>query len=348
MTNLPFASFYLLLSCLLIILVSTSTSKPALAFSIASLSDYHELELPHNIVGPESIAFDCRGEGPYVGVSDGRILKWEEHLKSWTEFAYTSPNRKKNICDASTDKFKEPICGRPLGLKFNPTTCELYIADAYFGLLKTGPNGGPPHQLAISAGGVPFHFLNALDVDNESGMVYFTDTSLIFQRSVWILSIISADRTGRLMQYDPSTKKVTVLLKGLAFPNGVVLSKDKSFLLLTETGTLKILRVWLRGPKANTVELFAQLVGFPDNIKRNNNGEFWVAINNGGGGGGLIPTLLGDPVGAKFDEEGNVLEVLDGEDSAAALLKSVSEVEEHNGKLWMGSVQNSYVGVGLL
>ena len=163
--------------------------------------------------------------------------------------------------------------------------------------------------------------------------------------SVWILSIMAADRTGRLMQYDPSTKKVTVLLKGLAFPNGVALSKDKSFLLLTETGTLKILRLWLRRPKANTLELFSQLFGFPDNIKRNSNGEFWVAINNGGGS--MSPTLLGDPVGAKFDEEGNMLEVLDGENSAAALLKSISEVEEHNGKLWMGSVQNSYVGVGL-
>ncbi|XP_061992839.1 protein STRICTOSIDINE SYNTHASE-LIKE 10-like [Rosa rugosa] len=342
----PFASFYLLLSCLLIIVVSTSTSKPALAFSIASLRKYHQLELPYNVVGPESVAFDCRGEGPYVGVSDGRILKWEEPHNGWREFGYTSPNRQRKVCDGSTNKINEPICGRPLGLKFNPTTCELYIADAYFGLLKTGPNGGRPHQLATSAGGVPFHFLNALDIDDESGMVYFTDTSINFQRSVWILSIISGDRTGRLMQYDPSTKKVTVLLKGLAFPNGVALTKDKSFLLLAETGTLKILRLWLRGPKSNALELFAQLVGFPDNIKRNNNGEFWVAINNGRGRS-ISRTLLGDPVGAKFDEEGNVLEVLDGEDSTAALLQSVSEVEEHNGKLWIGSVENSYVGVGL-
>ncbi|XP_004298328.1 PREDICTED: protein STRICTOSIDINE SYNTHASE-LIKE 10-like [Fragaria vesca subsp. vesca] len=344
--NPHFASFCLQSCLLIIILVSTSTSKPALAFSIASLRNYHQLDLPNNTVGPESVAFDCRGQGPYVGVSDGRILKWEEPLKGWTEFSYTSPNRQRKLCDGSTNKFNEPICGRPLGLKFNPTTCELYIADAYFGLLKTGPNGGRPHQLASSAGGVPFHFLNALDVDNESGMVYFTDTSLIFQRSVWILSIISADRTGRLMQYDPRTKKATVLLKGLAFPDGVALSKDKSFLLLIETGTLKILRLWLRGPKANTLELFAQLVGFPDNIKRNDNGEFWVAINNGVGGS-ISATLLGDPVGAKFDEDGNVLEVLDGKDSAAALLQSVSEVEEHNGMLWIGSAQNSYVGVGL-
>ncbi|GAY69494.1 hypothetical protein CUMW_289820, partial [Citrus unshiu] len=34
-----------------------------------------ELQLPPGVVGPESLAFDCNGEGPYAGVSDGRILK---------------------------------------------------------------------------------------------------------------------------------------------------------------------------------------------------------------------------------------------------------------------------------
>lgn len=163
------------------------------------------------------------------------------------------------------------------------------------------------------------------------------------------MSIISGDRTGRLMQYDPSTKKVTVLLNGLGFPNGVALSKDKSFLLLVETSTLKILRLWLRGPKVNALELFAQLPGFPDNIRRNQNGEFWVAMNNERGR--ISHNLLGhhinvpDPVGAKFDEEGNVLEVMDGE--ASTLLRSVSEVEEHNGRFWIGSAVNSYLGFGI-
>lgn len=95
--------------------------------------------------------------------------------------------RQRKLCDGSTDSTTETICGRPLGLKFNPTTCELYVADAYFGLLKIGPNGGYPQQLANSAEGVPFCFLNALDIDNETGMVYFTDTSTIFQRRYYYI-----------------------------------------------------------------------------------------------------------------------------------------------------------------
>ena len=76
----------------------------------------------------------------------------------------------------------EPICGRPLGLKFNPTSCDLYIADAYFGLLIVGPNGGVAQPIATSADGVPFRFTNALDIDTQTGMVYFTDSSTVFQR----------------------------------------------------------------------------------------------------------------------------------------------------------------------
>lgn len=44
-------------------------------------------------VGPESLAFDPRGEGPYTGVADGRILKWQANGQGWTEFAVTSTQR---------------------------------------------------------------------------------------------------------------------------------------------------------------------------------------------------------------------------------------------------------------
>jgi Adipocyte plasma membrane-associated protein-like, N-terminal len=41
-------------------------------------------------VGPESIVFDPNGDGPYTGVSDGRILKWDEKDRRWIEYASTS------------------------------------------------------------------------------------------------------------------------------------------------------------------------------------------------------------------------------------------------------------------
>jgi hypothetical protein len=59
-------------------------------------SDYgifNKLVLPSNVTGPESAAFDLAGEGPYVTVADGRILKWKGPAIGFVDFAYTSPNR---------------------------------------------------------------------------------------------------------------------------------------------------------------------------------------------------------------------------------------------------------------
>ncbi|PRQ54849.1 putative strictosidine synthase [Rosa chinensis] len=75
------------------------------------------------------------------------------------------------------------------------------------------------------------------------------------------------------MRYDPWTKNVTVLRDDLSFANGVALSKDGDFVLVTQTTAKNILRYWLRGPRANTVDIFFQLRGAPDNIIRNINGE---------------------------------------------------------------------------
>ncbi|KAM5552101.1 protein STRICTOSIDINE SYNTHASE-LIKE 10-like [Rosa sericea] len=293
------------------------------SFSLPNLNHH---EIPIHVPQPESIAFDCNG-APYVGVADGRIFKWLGHPFGWREFAVTSPNRPRGVCDLTTNKDNEPICGRPLGLKFDLTTCELYIADAYFGLLKAGPNGGVAQILATSAEGVPFRFLNGVDIDRQSGMVYFTDTSAIYQRRNWELSVSTGDKTGRLMRYDPWTKNVTVLRDDLSFANGVALSKDGDFVLVTQTTAKNILRYWLRGPRANTVDIFFQLQGAPDNIIRNINGEFWVAENSAGKGKAV-----------KLDAQGNFLDVVDG-------LNPVSHVEQRYRNLWIGSVVNNFVGV---
>eukprot|EP01018_Ginkgo_biloba_P038778 Gb_09097 [translate_table: standard] len=79
------------------------TVKPAKLHPLSSLSKVRD---PHNrltkaetaavvdgALGPESLAFDSQGRGPYTGVSDGRILRWDGSDVRWTEFAITSPNR---------------------------------------------------------------------------------------------------------------------------------------------------------------------------------------------------------------------------------------------------------------
>lgn len=288
------------------------------------------------------------------------------------EICFTYIGRDRKACDGSTDPKREQLCGRPLGLKFSPVSCDLYIADAYFGLLSVGPNGGAASQLATSADGIPFRLTNALDIDTQTGDVYFTDSSIFFQRRYiplivtiflflhnilmqtyticreYFLAIIGGDKTGRLLKYDPHMKKVTVLQKELAFPNGVALSKDNSFVVVAETGMMRILKFEIHGDGGG---VFAQLERYPDNIKRNDQGEFWVALNavrgriQGSNVFDSIPNWLNmrDPVAVKYDEKGNVVRVLDGD--GGETLESVSEVEEENGVLYVGSVVKPYLGV---
>ncbi|KAK8950558.1 Strictosidine synthase 1 [Platanthera guangdongensis] len=287
--------------------------------------------------GPESVAFDPSGEGPYVGVADGLILKRQLDGRGWQRFAF--PSQWSEVPCHSDEMHSESECGRPLGLRFNEKTGELYIADAYFGLMVVQPEGGWARTVAAEADGVPFVFTNGVDVDQETGLVYFTDSSLRFNRWDHDLVVITGDATGRLMKYDPATKEVSVLLSGLKFPNGVAVSRDRAFVLVASTTECLVWRYWLQGSRSGQLETFAQLPGYPDNIKRNADGDFWVAIN-------MDRLRLGDLTGrtnkvaaVKLSRTGATLETLDG-----AVMSPLSEVAERNGTLWLGSVELPYLG----
>ncbi|XP_060188370.1 protein STRICTOSIDINE SYNTHASE-LIKE 10-like [Lycium barbarum] len=292
-------------------------------------------------VGPESIAFDRNGEGPYTGVGDGRILKWQGSY--WDDFAVTSSQRKN--CTRPFAPETEHVCGRPLGLQFDKKTGDLYIADAYLGLQVVGPKGGLATPLVQKFQGKPLIFTNDIDIDDHDDVIYFTDTSTKYQRRQYFTSLLSGDSTGRLMKYTKSTKEVTVLLGGLAFANGVALSKDHSFVLVVETSNSRILRYWLKGPYKGKHDTFAELPGFPDNISINSKGEFWVALQSFAQLLSISDSdLLGVHAAAmKLSEDGRVLEVL--EDVEGKTLRSISEVHEKNGKLWIGSVVMPFLGV---
>ena len=60
-----------------------------------SKDQLHQAQILHvtGAVGPESLVFNGNGEGPYTGVADGRILKWEGEARGWTDFAVTASNR---------------------------------------------------------------------------------------------------------------------------------------------------------------------------------------------------------------------------------------------------------------
>ncbi|KAG0466380.1 hypothetical protein HPP92_017960 [Vanilla planifolia] len=311
-------------------------------FPAASSQEHAHLQklMLTSTFGPESIAFDRHGKGPYTGVSDGRILKWHPYGDGgqWKTFAY--PAQWSDACVGSKIRM-ESICGRPLGLQFNHVTGDLYIADAYFGLLVVGPRGGRSRPLATQADGMPFKFTNGVDVDQKTGVVYFTDSSTNFQRWEYELVVATKDATGRFMKYDPTENKLTLLASGLVFPNGVAISDDRSFVVIAGTTECRVYRYWLQGPREGELEMLAELSGYPDNIKRNTMGEFWVAMNREKIQLATTPTSMSAGVAAvKLSREGRVVEKLD-----AKVMHPLSEVEERNRTLWLGSVDLPYMGV---
>lgn len=172
------------------------------------------------------------------------------------------------------------------------------------------------------------------------------------------------------MRYDLNSdgQAAAILLDGLAFANGVALSKDSDFLLIVETTTGRILRYWLETARAGNVEVFAQLPGFADNIKRSPRGGYWVGmytrrsrlvgwiLSHPGIGRVLLKLPLdvmrihaaysrwtGRGTAVRLSEDGEVVETLDEE--VGRRWGSISEVQERdNGVLWIGSVTMPFAG----
>lgn len=111
----------------------------------------------------------------------------------------------------------ESLCGRPLGLQFHRQSGDLYVADAYLGLLRVAARGGLAQVVATEAAGGPFNFLNGLDVDQRTGDVYFTDSSATYRRRYGLiingLAYALRLRTDRAYHaYTPLPKVYAVLV----------------------------------------------------------------------------------------------------------------------------------------
>lgn len=337
------ASSFLALLLALPLVASLASATGAAAVAPAAVYGTKSMDpglavmpLPSPVSGPESLAFDRRGGGPYAGVSDGRVLRWRGRRLGWTVFAYNSKHKSVGICAAKKLMVPESVCGRPLGLQFYHKTGELYVADAYLGLMRVPARGGMAEVVATKAGGVPFNFLNGLDVDQNTGDVYFTDSSATYRRSEYLLVVALGDETGRLLRYDPRARRVSVLHSDLSYPNGVAVSPDGTHVVVAHTAMSELRRYWVRGPRAGKSETFAELPGYPDNLRAVDGprGGYWVALSREADGGGPAPT-----VAVRVGRDGAVEEALDG-----FSFVTVSEVSHRNGTLWVGSVDTPYAG----
>ncbi|EAZ05772.1 hypothetical protein OsI_28006 [Oryza sativa Indica Group] len=333
-----------LVGCLLLVCLAAPPCAAQQVKTSHAQFAFH-LPLPDGVTGAESLAFDSSNHGPYTGVSHGRVLRWGGAAAGWTTFAHHQDYRKIPMCTTpvAPPEETESMCRRPLGLAFHDRTGDLYIADALH--MRVGPRGGEAEVLAAGEDGVPFNFVNGIDVDQATGDVYFTDSSTTYPRRFNSEIMMNADATSRLLKYDAATKQVTVLRSGLPYANGVAVSRDGSHAVVAHTVPCQAFRYWIKGPNAGEYELLADLPGYPDNVRRDARGGYWVALNQekvrlDATAAAAVAPPAKHLVGVRLDGDGVEVEEL-----TTAKGVTLSEVVERGGKLWLGSVELDFIGL---
>lgn len=165
--------------------------------------------------------------------------------------------------------------GRPLGLEWLPEG-RLLVCDANRGLLTVALADGTIETLADSVGGRRMRFCNNAAVTDD-GTIWFTDSSTKWGIEEWKSDLIEDTRSGRLLRLAPGRPDPEVVLDGLCFANGVAKAPDSSFVVVAETGTRRLNRLWITGDRAGTSDDFAtDLPAHPDNIALGSDGLIWV------------------------------------------------------------------------
>ena len=218
--------------------------------------------------GPEHIVL--AGDGRlYAAVASGAILRMAPDGTDQEVFVNTG--------------------GRVLGFDFDAAG-NLIAADAIKGLLSISPQGKIT-VLADQVDGAPIRYANAVVVAAD-GAIYFSDASTRFAPAArggtleaCILDLMEQSCTGRILAYDPTTRKTRILARGLSFANGVALSRDGQFLFVNETGRYRVWKIAVaaedldvrQGSPLTTV-LLDNLPGYPDNLMRGLDGKIWLGL----------------------------------------------------------------------
>ena len=119
------------------------------------------------------------------------------------------------------------------------------MVDTYSGLYSVDTTTGEQKLVWSTNTKVPgaeqCKLLNSFDF-LSNGSIFLSDTSSRFPVHDFVLDLLDGRPSGKLMVFHPEQDETRVLIDGITFANGVLLSKDESFVLVAETTRFRILR----------------------------------------------------------------------------------------------------------
>uniref|UniRef100_A0A914Z3M0 Strictosidine synthase conserved region domain-containing protein n=1 Tax=Panagrolaimus superbus TaxID=310955 RepID=A0A914Z3M0_9BILA len=317
------------------------------------------------VLGPESLVVEK--DAIYTGTYDAKIIKIVKG-----EITNTVLLKPENALKC-TGKFEaEPFCGRPLGIRrFDKD--RLVVADAYLGIFLVNVEEDKVEHILESdkteVDGEECSFHNDVEVFDNDTVIFSCSSSRWGRRHAFHI-LLEQKNDGRVYRYTISTKNLEVIAKGLRFPNGVQLTKDKSSLLISETGMARIHKLSLTDPAAQPKVLIENLPGMPDNIRETPRGTYLVGL---AGHRSNDTSALFDRMGPhpwlrqaiiqiipeqwiisympkfqpqygfviEFNEQGKIVDSF--QDPKGKSVNSISEAVEFDGYIYMGSFKDNYI-----
>lgn len=298
--------------------------------------------------GPEDVILDRQGN-LYCGTRDGYIMRLAAGGATGIE-----PLAK--------------IGGRPLGLAFDRED-RIVTCVAGMGLVRVSLDGKvelltdqTERSLFNIQDDTVIRMADDLDIA-PNGVIYFTDATKRYDIENWGLDLLEGRPNGRLLSYDPATRKTSTVCDNLVFPNGVCVTHDGRHLLVASTWNCSILIFDLADLKAGPKIFLDGLPGYPDNINRASDGGYWIAL--AGMRNPVIDLAMKHPdlrrrmtkqvpptnwlfgnlnIGGvlKIDGGGRIVDAL--WDEADGPLYMITSMREHQGSLYLGGVTNNRIG----
>jgi len=301
------------------------------------------------IEGPEDVILD-REDNLYCGTRHGDIVR------------FFGPDHRRHEVFAH-------IGGHPLGMAFDRAD-NLLVCIGGMGLYQISPQkevlkltDETNRSLFSVVDDSRLRLADDLDIAPD-GRIYFSEATIRYEQEDWAVDALESRGNGRMICYDPRSGTTRTEIHKLVFANGVCMATDGCSFFFAESWTCSVSRYWFDGPKKGQVErVLSNLPGYPDNINRASDGNYWMALL-----GMRTPALdlaltmpgfrkrmarrvapdlwlypnINTGCVVKFDETGRILESL--WDLGGENHPMITSMREHKGYLYLGGVSNNRIG----